>query len=172
VLSNQVEERGIRTFTDAPVEELITDQQGHVTGVNARKRGKRISVKARRGVVLSCGGFEFNEAMKEKYLPVMPFYGIGNPGNTGDGIAMAEKIGADLWHMNVAVGGLAFKTGEPAQVFGLSYPGPGFVYVNKHGKRFTNETGWETHFAWQALACFDPKRPGGQGLDHGSGEPR
>jgi succinate dehydrogenase/fumarate reductase flavoprotein subunit len=160
VLSSQVEKRGIRTFTDAPVEELLTNARGHVIGVNARMNGRKISVKARRGVVLSCGGFEFNEAMKSKYLPVMPLYGIGNPGNTGDGIVMAEKIGAALWHMNVLVGGFGFRGGSPEQVFIISYPGPGFVYVNSHGRRFTNETGWEIHFAWQALTCFDPKHPG------------
>ena len=32
----------------------------------------------------------------------MEFY--GNPGNTGDGVRMAQDVGADLWHMNQMVG--------------------------------------------------------------------
>jgi len=33
----------------------------------------------------------------------MKFYGWGY--NTGDGIRMAQKVGADLWHMDVIAGG-------------------------------------------------------------------
>jgi succinate dehydrogenase/fumarate reductase flavoprotein subunit len=62
--------------------------------------------------------------------------------------------------MGVAVGGFGVKTDEADAPFPISYPGPGFIYVNKYGKRFTNETGWEIHFAWQSLCFFDPKRPG------------
>ena len=160
LLSSHVEKRGIKVLTGTPAEELVTNEKGEVIGVLAENEGKKILVKARRAVILSCGGFEFNEDMKDQYLPVMPFYGIGNPGNTGDGIVMAQKIGAALWHMGVAVGGFGLKTKDYQAPFGISYPTPGFIYTNKHGKRFTNETGWELHFAWQAFYCFDPRHPG------------
>jgi succinate dehydrogenase/fumarate reductase flavoprotein subunit len=160
LLSSNVEKRGIRTFTGTPAQDLLTNDKGEVVGAIAERNGQRISVKARRGVILTSGGFEFNEAMKEEYLSVAPFYGIGSPGNTGDGITMAQKAGAALWHMGVAVGGFGVKTDEADAPFGISYAGPGFIYVNKYGKRFTNETGWEIHFAWQSLCFFDPKRPG------------
>lgn len=160
LLSTNVEKRGIRTFANAAARELLTGEEGEVIGAVAEMGGRRVMVKARRAVVLACGGFEFNEAMKEQYFPIMPFHGIGNPGNTGDGIVMAQRIGAALWHMGVVVGGLGLKTKEFEAPFGISYASPGFIYVNKHGRRFTNETGWELHFAWQALAAFDPKSPG------------
>ena len=51
---------------------------------------------------MTCGGFEFNDEMKENYLRVAPAHFIGNPANTGDGIKMALEAGADLWHMNCA----------------------------------------------------------------------
>ena len=160
LLSGHVEKRGIRTILGAPAQDLITNDRGEVVGAVAEKDGRKISIKARRAVILSCGGFEFNEEMKEQYLSVMPFDGIGSPGNTGDGITMAQKVGAALWHMGVAVGGFGIKPKDATSSFGISYPAPGFIYVNKYGKRFTNETGWEIHFAWQALCFFDPKRPG------------
>jgi succinate dehydrogenase/fumarate reductase flavoprotein subunit len=160
LLSARVEKRGVKVLTGAPARELDTNAAGEVIAVVAETDQGRISVKARRAVVLTCGGFEFNEAMKDQYLPVMPFHGIGSPGNTGDGIVMAQKIGAALWHMGVAVGGLGLKTKEYVAPFGISYAAPGFVYVNKHGRRFTNETGWELHFAWQALFAIDPRSPG------------
>jgi succinate dehydrogenase/fumarate reductase flavoprotein subunit len=160
LLSGNVEKRGIRTFTGTPARELMTNDRGEVVGAIAERDGQKISVRARRAVILTSGGFEFNESMKEQYLPIMPFYGIGSPGNTGDGITMAQKVGAQLWHMGVAVGGFGLRTEEAEAPFVISFAAPGFIYVNKYGKRFTNETGWETHFAWQALSFFDPKSPG------------
>ncbi len=160
LLSGNVEKRGIRVFTDTPVRDLTTNDRGEVTGAIAEHQGRKITVKARRGVILSCGGFEFNEAMKEEYLPIMPMPGIGNPGNTGDGITMTRKLGAQMWHMGVTVGGFGVKTEAWTAPFGISYAAPGFIYVNKVGKRFANETGWEIHFAWQAVSVSDPKSPG------------
>ncbi len=160
LLAGQVDKRGIKVLTSAPARELLTDAGGAVIGVVVERDGARTVVKARRGVILTCGGFEFNEAMKDEYLGVMPFHGIGSPGNTGDGIEMARKVGASMWHMGVAAGAFGLKTAEYVAPFGISYASPGFIYVNKHGKRFCNETGWELHFAWQALCCFDPRSPG------------
>ncbi|MCC6474892.1 MAG: FAD-binding protein, partial [Burkholderiales bacterium] len=71
-----------------------------------------------------------------------------------------RRIGAALWHMGVAVGAFGLKTADYQAPFGISYAAPGFIYVNKHGRRFTNETGWELHFAWQALCAVDPRSPG------------
>ena len=160
LLSGNLEKRGIRVVTDAPARELCTDVNGAVTGVIVEHGGRRVQVRSRRAVVLACGGFEHNEAMKEKYLPLMPFHAVGNPGNTGDGITMAGAIGAQMWHMGVVVGGVGVRVKEFAAPFAISYAAPGFVYVNRGGRRFTNECGWETHFLWQSFYAFNPKRPG------------
>jgi len=160
LLHDNVEKRGIKAITGAPAKELLTNERGDVVGAVAEKDGETITIRARRAVVLTSGGFEFNEDMKERYLPIMPIYGIGNPGNTGDGITMAEKVGADLWHMGVVVGNFGILTKESYAPFSINYPSPRFIYVNKHGKRFTNETGWETHFGWHSILAFDPKKPG------------
>ncbi|MBI4295807.1 MAG: FAD-dependent oxidoreductase [Chloroflexi bacterium] len=162
LLSSHLERRGIKITCSTPAKELVTNEKGEVIGVIAERAGQRISVRAKRAVVLTCGGFEFNEAMKEEYLPFKPIYGVGNPGNTGDGIIMAEKVGAALWHMTLHVGGFGFKAPEYDAPFhaGQGFVFPGFIYVNKDGKRFTNELGRETHFQWQALMFFDSKKPG------------
>ena len=60
-------------------------------------------VRARAGVVLAAGGFEFDEQMKQTYLPAGPVHFYGNPGNT-DGVRLAQSVGADLWHMTGVVG--------------------------------------------------------------------
>ena len=57
-------------------------------------------------MILCCGGFEFDFEMQKQFLPGWPIYGQGTPGNTGDGIRMAQQAGAALWHMNNPLAGL------------------------------------------------------------------
>ncbi len=156
VLSTNVERRGIMVMTSTPARELITNEKGEVVGVIAEREGERISLKAKRAVILTCGGFEYNEAMKETFLPCQPFYALGNPGNTGDGIRMAQKVGAALWHMTIVEGYFGFKAPEYEAAFSVRMLGEEFIYVDMHGRRFANETGLELHDAWRAVSSFDP----------------
>ena len=63
--------------------------------------GRKVLIAARNGVVLACGGCENaldymqQVATHPKTLPV------GSPYNEGDGIRLAQAVGARLWHMNV-----------------------------------------------------------------------
>ena len=56
-------------------------------------------VKARRAVLLTCGGFEAAPEMLEQYFEAKPIFNSVFQGNTGDGIRMAQELGAELWHM-------------------------------------------------------------------------
>ncbi|MBI4296624.1 MAG: FAD-dependent oxidoreductase [Chloroflexi bacterium] len=160
LLSTNVEGRGIRVMTSTPAKELLTNKKGEVTGVVAEREGETFTIKAKRAVVLTCGGFEYNEAMKELYLPFKPFYSMASPGNTGDGIMMAQEVGAALWHMTSIKGNFGTKPPGHEGVFFVSYCSPKFIYVNKSGTRFTNETGWEAHILYLALWHWDPYQPG------------
>lgn len=55
-------------------------------------------IRARRGVILGSGGFEHNESMRRKYQrePIGTGWTVGAAANTGDGIVVAEKLGAAL----------------------------------------------------------------------------
>ena len=44
-----------------------------ILGVRAEQRGKPLHVKARKAVVLTCGGFENNQEMIRKYLRGLPY---------------------------------------------------------------------------------------------------
>jgi len=69
-------------------------------------------------------------------------------------------VGCGVWGvvaMLVAVFGIAPQDGA---TFTISYPTPRFIYVNRHGKRFADENGFELHFQWQAVASVNPKAPG------------
>src|SRR5246500_5510025 len=99
-------------------------------------------IRARRGVILGCGGFERNEQMRVKYqrAPITAEWTVGAKANTGDGILAAEKLGAALELMEDAWGGPTVPlVGAPW--FALSERNsPGSIIVNMAGKRFMNES--------------------------------
>jgi succinate dehydrogenase/fumarate reductase flavoprotein subunit len=158
VLSSAVKQRGITVLTMTRGQELITNDNGEVIGVIAEREEERISIIAKRAVVLTCGGFEYNESMKQAFLPFQPVYALGCPGNTGDGILMAQRVGAALWHMTAIASPLGFKTPEYDAAFFIRIPGGRFIYVDKDGQRFTNETALEMHDMWREVSFFDIKR--------------
>ncbi len=157
-LSGLVEKRGIKVLTGTPVKELITDAEGAVVGVLAEREGKSLYVKAKKAVVLTCGGFENSPALKWDYLPVKPVMFLGNPGNTGDGIKMAQKIGADIWHMTRLACVIGFQTPEFEAAFFPRFLNEGFIFVDKYGKRYVNEAGIEVHEYYRDLSYFDAER--------------
>lgn len=116
-LSEKVAERGIETVYGAAAQWLLTNAEGAVGGVQIEHGGERRNVRASRGVVMTCGGFEFNDSMKLNSLRVFPTYFYGNPENTGDGIRMVQEVGADLWHMNSCAARLVARFPHPG------YPG-------------------------------------------------
>lgn len=141
-IREQAERRGIEILYETPGRELIqSPATGDVLGVLADSGGKPVRVKARRGVVLACGGFEFDFELQKQFLPGWPTYGRGTPGNTGDGIRMAQKAGAALWHMNnslAGIGCLMVPEFEPVMI-PVGFMGGAFLYVDKKGRRFMNE---------------------------------
>lgn len=83
-----------------PAVELIQQQGcGSITGVVVEYKGQRQSLMARGGVILATGGFEADDEMVRNYLGLADRVLWGSEANTGDGQRMAQKAGADLWHM-------------------------------------------------------------------------
>jgi succinate dehydrogenase/fumarate reductase flavoprotein subunit len=143
-----VKERPIRILYQTPARELIQHEHTkEILGVHARRGDRTIAVKARRGVVLTCGGFENNQQMIRDYLPGAPYcFTSGSPYNEGDGIAMAMMVGADLWHMNNYAGpSMALKVPDIRTTFSMQAlhfsketPG-GMIVVGPDSCRFTDE---------------------------------
>jgi succinate dehydrogenase/fumarate reductase flavoprotein subunit len=160
LLSSNVESRGIKVMVSTPAKELVTNKKGEVVGLIAEHQGKMLSIKARRAVVLTSGGFGSSEVMRSQYLPFSKFYVEGSPGSTGDGIIMAQKVGAVLWHMTVIQSSFGLHRDEYQYPFGIQYYTPRFIWVNQFGRRFTTETGWEAHMMHWTLMRNDPMVPG------------
>ena len=150
-LNNKVKERRVEVLYEFPATGLIQDPlTKEIVGVRAKDSSRKvIYVKARRGVILACGGFENNREMLTQFMPFsvkLPIYPMGTPYNTGDGVYMATEVGAQLWHMtSVELGNFAPKA--PSEKFGMGFrlirqmPRRGTaIYVNKYGKRFMDES--------------------------------
>ena len=86
--------------TNCPMEELVQDASGRIVG--AVIDGK--NVKANKGVIMCCGGFENDPALKENTFGVSTIVPAAGIGNTGDGHRACMKIGADFWHMSGLAG--------------------------------------------------------------------
>ncbi len=142
----------------SPVRRLITrlldDGRQEVLGVVAEEDGDPINIKARCGVVLAAGGFDWNDDLLKHFLRGPRLQTLIPSSSTGDGILMAMQAGADLRNMNECWGSIVYKeaaakaraNGNGAGLFCLLEKAlPGSMIVNRFGKRFCNEAaGWET----------------------------
>jgi succinate dehydrogenase/fumarate reductase flavoprotein subunit len=160
VLDDHVQKRGIRILFDTPGKELIQDPATkEIIGIRAETDGREKAIRARKSVILSTGGIEFNEKMKNKFLKCYPvkFYGWGY--NTGDGVTMAQKVGADLWNMsNMCGNSCMWFPDDPTNVGHSAMVSTGnYIWVNKFGDRFINERDSrnDPHKGWFLFSEFD-----------------
>jgi succinate dehydrogenase/fumarate reductase flavoprotein subunit len=99
VLLDNMASRKIALRCSVAAQRIIRNKQNQIIGIEAETEGGNVFIKARKAVILACGGFEFDDWTKRQHLEATPFYGIGSPANTGDGIRLAQSVGARLWHM-------------------------------------------------------------------------
>jgi len=154
LLSKNVQQRKIRLYQETPAKKLLRSGD-EVIGVEANRAGDSFRVRARKAVVLASGGFEFNEEMKKEYLLGYPAYAYGHTGNRGDGIKLAQDVGADLWHMKSVAAPMGYKFPEYEAAFTMQMPALGYVIVDQRGRRFCNETGLEHYSMWMEVTRFD-----------------
>lgn len=155
---------GAEIFWETPARRLIrSDTDQSIIGVEAQTASGTVRIRARHGVILSCGGYLHDEAMKRNYLRAYPMYFYGNPGNSGDGIRMAQEVGADLWHMNQmigrAVGNFTLEDGTDLSFMIFISP-PGYVITDRYGKRFADESSQANllHGFYYRLIEYDPEK--------------
>lgn len=133
-LSETAEKLGVRSEFDIRAQRLVidTDADGvdRVVGLVAKRYGKDVTIRARRGVVLATGSFAYNDDMMRRFAPRL----VGRPAasveeHDGRAIRMAQALGADLAHMDATE--VAFFC-DPQ----LFYRG---ILVNGRGQRFVPE---------------------------------
>jgi succinate dehydrogenase/fumarate reductase flavoprotein subunit len=181
-LNKHVHNRKIQVLFGTPGKELIQDPATkEILGVYGQEvsgtwgkeeQGRIVAVKAKRGVVLTTGGFEHNEEMKRQFHKAYPTAFYGWRYNTGDGIKMAQKVGADLWHMDLMCGAsnALFRDIDPNYGFQIQvHPKTNnYLYVDNLGRRFMNEknplssnphTGFWQFFGWDEEAVGYTRTP-------------
>lgn len=93
-------EYGADYLLSCECEALVQDESGRIVGVKAHQflEDKTIYVNARKGVILTAGGFTQNFDMLGKYCPTALSVGVNSyafPGDTGEAGRMGLGVGAD-----------------------------------------------------------------------------
>ena len=153
VIGDNVKSRPIDVRMSTAARRLISDPRHGVVGVHIAGPDGARAIKARRGVILACGGFEADTPMQRQYWQFTPVLSAVSRGNTGDGIRMAQDVGADLWHMWHFHGSYGFRHPDPQYPIGIRMkrlpdwvpgrPMPdvkmSWILLSKTGQRFMNE---------------------------------
>ncbi|CAB4929227.1 unannotated protein [freshwater metagenome] len=152
---------GVALTNNTAADQLVVEN-GEVVGVIALNEGREVRIGARRGVVLGCGGFEWNSEKVRTYLGVPDTIALSPPTNVGDGLQMGLEVGADVANMTNAV---AFPSvyDEKSELEGAPFASltaprndPGVIIVNRQGERFVNE-GVNYMDVAKVHRAYDPK---------------
>lgn len=150
--------QGGEIYLETPVKKIIRDKNGEVVGVEAINQvtGEKI-IAYGKGVIIATGGFANNKEMIQKYITdvnqrnMVPVKLRGPliDGREGDGIKMAMEIGAATAGMQTLAGNSPYVDQDPPirQFNGADYQKQArtalsqpFLWVNRHGERFYNES--------------------------------
>ncbi len=126
------ERSGARLACNARCETLVVDREGAVVGVVIWQDKRERFVRARRGVILTCGSFIQNRDMVMRHTPLLwkCSYKLGVEGDDGRAIRMAMGAGADTVRMSAAE--VAVPLTPPRRLMRG-------ILVTRHGQRFINE---------------------------------
>jgi succinate dehydrogenase/fumarate reductase flavoprotein subunit len=142
---------GVEVWLDSPVKRLVSDDKGAATGAIVQTPQGLRHVIARRGVVLACGGFPHDMSRRTASYTHNAagneHVSAASPGNTGDGLRIAEAVGgraiegypnAAAWAPTSLV---PRKDGSKAPFPHFIDRGkPGVIAVTRNGRRFVNES--------------------------------
>ncbi len=131
-LLRQLRGAGVTLRTGVRVVRLIAESDGRIIGAVAETASGTIAIRARRGVVLACGGFIRNRDTVQQQAPALyPASTLwGSDGDRGEGIQLGIAAGAAT--LRLYQGAVSALANVPATVLGG-------IVVNEHGQRFIAE---------------------------------
>lgn len=135
-------DRGVELWTGAAFDDFVVED-GRVVGIRVIKDGKTLLVEARKGVVVAAGGFAHDADLREQHGGAQRTSGewsFANPGDTGDALRAAVKIGAQTDLLDEA-----WWLPGPSPLLGVNTLSaarnrPGTIVVDAAGNRFVNES--------------------------------
>ena len=161
-LFKAVLDRNIPIEFEKRARKLIKDGDRVIGVIAEDANGRDFRVRARRGVVIATGGFEWNEQLVKAFVRGPLTGPVSVPENEGDGLLMAIEAGAQLGNMQNAFwmqSALEFKpqhrNAKPNYMLGSDERArPGAILVNRAGKRFVNEAA-NYNAVGKSLHAFD-----------------
>ncbi len=156
-------DRGIIPMLGVETKRLLHEGD-KITGIEAEQDGKPLTLTARRGVIITTGGFEWDEDKCQAFLRGPMDAPASPPTARGDGLALAMESGAKLGNMTQAWWAPTLVTpdapwpgGETrAQPVLIERTVPHSIMVNRKAERFCNEAANYSALAG-AFHAFDPQ---------------
>lgn len=143
-LMEKAEELDVEILLETKGTELITNDADYITGVKAESEEEELTINAE-AVILATGGYAQNDELMEEYAPVAEDHATYvSQGHTGQGLVMAEEVGAEIISKNGVIGfrGVAEDVDYTSALGGLIFTPS--LYVDQAGERFIDET---THYS-------------------------
>jgi 3-oxosteroid 1-dehydrogenase len=148
-------------WTNSAVDDLVVED-GRVVGVRVVRDGIPVHVEARRGVLLAAGGFARNAEMRRRYSGNQPneaSWTIANPGDTGEVLAAAMRLGAQTDLLDEAWWLPSTGRFLGASTVGQARQRPRAILVGSAGQRFCNESNsyvevGKAMYANKAVPCW------------------
>ena len=141
LLEEDCQKAGVQMMLNTTATEVLTDDNGAAVGIKATgASGETITINAK-AVILTSGGFGANMDMVVEYKPELKGFMTTNaPGILGQGIKMAQAIGADTVDMDQIQIHPTVQY-DSASLITEGLRGDGAVLINSEGKRFIDEVG-------------------------------
>ena len=112
---------------------------------------KTVYVKAEKGVIMCCGGFENNAQMRADYLSGTTARCIAGRMNEGDGHYICSRIGADMWHMNSCAGFWTSVSPIKGEDVTMRTPKKFGITVAPNGRRFFMDWDSDHEHDWEVI---------------------
>jgi fumarate reductase flavoprotein subunit len=143
LLAARCQETGkVRLLMGTPGRSLVRDAaSGRVTGLIADSADGPLHLHARRGVLLTSGGFCRNRELTHRFVPQYDnAFFIGGEGNVGDGLRMAWLLGADFRDMAYIKGTFGKHPVDEKNNHSCLAVYKGAIAVNQAGRRYVDES--------------------------------
>ncbi len=163
-------DRKIPAHVGTAVRELVLDD-GVVVGVRAEHNGKSLMVRARRGVVLGVGGYDWHPELPKFYEQLPKWGSMVQPSVEGDGMMLGGELGAQIAAVPANNLGLFYGYEIPGEehdgrpLLRGSWEGgfPHSIWVNRAGQRFADESFYRDYLpktrAWDGVKQTQPNFP-------------
>lgn len=133
------EDENITVALNTSATKLLTSEDGSIVGVEYEDAdGNKGSIKTK-AVVIATGSYGNNPEIIEKYRPDLKgSITTNHPGATGEGILMAEEIGAELYNMDDITIHPTVNV-DKGMMISEGVRGSGAIVINTDGERFIAE---------------------------------